>query len=313
MEFAEFCETVRNEIADYLMQYDIENVRIQQIDKNNGITMTGLLITQQGSDIAPSIYLEKFHYAYSQGRSMESILQEISGVYRDACMQINRNDISFLEDADAYYDRVYLKVVNYEKNKDMLRDVPFQKNMDMAVTMRVLVNQGPEHTASTQLTYPMIARMELNQKKLWEQAVKNTKDYFPVRIERLDNLIRSLEPEGMDEPIPNMGIYVLTNKDMVYGATAILYAQEELKKLARENNTSYYILPSSVNEVLLVPEREYPDAEKLQIMVAEINMLVVKNEEILSDSVYRYDKDSGEISMAFPETNKELENDGRMR
>lgn len=307
MEFAEFCETVRNEIADYLMQYDIENVRIQQIDKNNGITMTGLLITQQDSDIAPSIYLEKFYNAYSQGRSMESILQEISGVYRDACVQISRKDISFLEDADSYYDRVYLKVVNYEKNKDMLRDVPFRKYMDMAVTMRILVNHGPEHTASTQLTYPMIARMELNQKQLWEQAVKNTKEYFPVRLEKMDNLIRRLTPEWIDEPIPDMGIYVLTNKDMVYGATAILYAQEEMEALARENNTSYYILPSSVNEMLLVPEREYPDAEELQAMVALVNMNEVRDEEILSDSVYRYDKDSGEISMAYPGMNTELE------
>lgn len=305
MEFEEFCEIVRNEIADYLLQYDIENIRIQLTDKNNGVTMTGLLITQQGSNIAPNIYLEKYYNAYTQGRSMERILQEISGVYRDACMQINGNEISFLEDADTYYDRVYLKVVNYEKNKDMLRDVPFRKYMDMAVTMRVLVNQGPEHTASAQLTYSMIARMELNQKRLWERAVKNSKEYFPVRLEKMDDIIRRLTPEWIGESNPNMGIYVLTNKDMVYGATAILYAQEELETLARENNTSYYILPSSVKEVLLVPEREYPDVEELQAMVTEVNLLVVNNEEILSDSVYRYDKDTGEISMAFPEMEAE--------
>lgn len=309
MEFKEFCEAVRNEIGEYLLQYDIEDVSVRQTEKNNGATMTGLVITQENSNIAPNIYLEGFYDRYRQGRSMQDILHEISGVYRDACMQIATKDMSFLDDADAYYDRVYLRVVSYEKNRDKLRGVPFRKYLDMAVTMRILASHGPEHTASAQMTYPMIARLELSQKQLWEHALANTKAFFPVHIEKMDDIIRKLAPEMHRPELPDMGIYVMTNTSMKDGATALLYAQEELDALARKNNTGYYILPSSVNEMLLVPEKDFPDAEELQEMVTLVNRNELREEEILSDSVYRYDKDSGEISMAYPNMEPEKHKD----
>ena len=94
----------------------------------------------------------------------------------------------------------------------------------------------------------------------------------------------------MNDEAENMNIYVLSNKDGVYGSSAILNkgAFESIKKMC--NCSKIYIIPASVHELLLIPaDNQKLTVEYINMMIREVNMTTVGVTEILSDHVYVYD------------------------
>ena len=70
-----------------------------------------------------------------------------------------------------------------------------------------------------------------------------------------------------------------------------------LKNFAIACGKDFYILPSSIHEVILVPEFESSDFESLSKMVREINGISVAKEEVLSDHAYYYDREMEQVVM----------------
>ena len=95
-----------------------------------------------------------------------------------------------------------------------------------------------------------------------------------------------------------LSFYVLTNKDKMFGASAMLYT-EQMKRLAYRLQSDLLILPSSVHEVLLLPDDHDREYDFYRQMVQEVNATQVDPEEILSDSLYRYDREKAEIEEIF--------------
>ena len=85
-----------------------------------------------------------------------------------------------------------------------------------------------------------------------------------------------------DEP------YVITNSNGINGASVILYT-DILKEIGGFLGEDYYLLPSSIHEMLAIPVSAPMDEKEMHEMVEEVNRSCVVSEEILSDSVYRYD------------------------
>ena len=74
-----------------------------------------------------------------------------------------------------------------------------------------------------------------------------------------------------------------------------------LEKAALDLGGSFYVLPSSVHEVLAIPADPVLDVSDLRELVVEANLMHVPKEEQLSDNVYYYDVSSGEFMRTEPE------------
>ena len=96
-----------------------------------------------------------------------------------------------------------------------------------------------------------------------------------------------------DHPVKEM--YVISNEMGLHGAASILY-DEPLQEVAQLLGEDLYILPSSIHEIIVVP-CSMGEPEHLSEMVKDINAGVVRAEEVLSDNVYVYDKNTRSISM----------------
>lgn len=100
-------------------------------------------------------------------------------------------------------------------------------------------------------------------------------------------------------PLPdedNNLLYVLRIPHPVSGAAALLN-REALQKASETIGGDFFILPSSIHEVLLIPSTELKPAE-LEIIVQSVNRHDVRPEEVLSNHVYRYDCQTKKLSMA---------------
>ena len=127
----------------------------------------------------------------------------------------------------------------------------------------------------------------------------------PAVIKNMTDIIRELYIDrfGDDEDTCAMidsmdyDMYVMTNKNKFYGAVTITY-EKVLKDFANLKNCNLYILPSSIHECILIPEDYTEDASGLREMVQSVNSTEVSDEEVLSDNVYYYDRNSDKITIA---------------
>lgn len=284
MEFNEFCNEIRDNIGEYLLGYDFDNIQLQEVTHNNNTTHTGLLISRSEVNVAPTIYMEQYYKQYQDTGDLDAVIKEIADVYKGSLESTNDMPVEIFNQKEQYFSNCYLKVVNYEKNKEMLKDVPYKKFMDLAVTIRMLVRVDETGMASAIVTHDHTARLGINEKDLYAAALKN------------------LDSNGLvQEELPDTGIYVLSNLPRIAGATSILYAQDQIAELAKGLECGFYVVPSSTNEVLLCPDNTDMDPGMLQRTAMEVNEFVVSDTEFLSNSIYHIDKDSREIKMELPD------------
>lgn len=93
-----------------------------------------------------------------------------------------------------------------------------------------------------------------------------------------------LDPQGL-EPIP---MYIATVSDCQFGAKVLMYPGF-FEYAAAIVGGSYYILPSSIHELIFLADDGTSIVEDLQNTVREINQTEVSESDFLSDEVYHYD------------------------
>lgn len=109
-----------------------------------------------------------------------------------------------------------------------------------------------------------------------------------------------------DEMAP---MWCLSNQLKNYGASVILYPGA-LEKIAETWDDSFYVIPSSVHEFLLIPTREFEimgmDKNHMRGLIKEINRTMVDEKDRLSDNLYYYDHETKTLTQCFGERKEEL-------
>ena len=91
-------------------------------------------------------------------------------------------------------------------------------------------------------------------------------------------------------------LYLLSNKFNYLGASYI-YDINTLNAISSMLGTNFWILPSSIHEILIAPDRGLLDFKELEEMVKSINDSIVEEKDILSYNIYYYDRDKKEVKI----------------
>ncbi len=298
------------------MQAEMEGeakVSIQDISKNNGVVLTGLTFSQQSVNISPTIYLEDFFEEFKEGKSMEEIVEEIKEIYYNSKLDRDIN-MEFFTEYEKARDHIAYKLINYDKNRELLKEIPHREYLDLAIVYYYLVDMKEFANATILIHNKHLEYWEIDEEELYERAKENTHKLLKVNfcgmLEVLKELIEEdylctdtvedgeaqdteflLESHGAKDAT---GMYVLSNFSRLYGAATILY-EGTMERCSKQLGGSFYILPSSVHEVILVPDDGQVTREKLGQMVREVNATQVELQEQLSDFVYYYNAENGGI------------------
>lgn len=293
-----FAGTVKTAMeAHYGDEY---RITIQSVNKNNGLVLTGITILRKDCNIAPTIYLNQAFEQYQEGRTLESICREFIRVYEEHKVETDF-DVSCVTDFSKVQSRICYKLINAEKNEVLLTDVPHILLEDLAVIFYILVSSDVEGTGTVTIRNNMLELWNVNADTLYELALANTQRLFRGTVQSMANVMMDILSKQMDEEsameffdmmvgeddvIP---MYVCTNTMKLNGAGVILY-NGLLQEFADRVGSDVFILPSSIHETLLIPANADMDAEYLRDMVRTVNRTEVAPDEILSDSVYRYNR-----------------------
>jgi len=315
MNYSQFIIKMKECLQENLgAEASVENISVQ---KNNGVRLQGITIRKKGERVVPTIYLERFYEDYLEGREMEDILEEFLDVYE-------QHDISFTPDFDFFrnYEEVRkhlgLKLVDKERNVSMLADMPYVSFLNLAVIFYCLVDSPVTGTATILIKNAHLDHWKVTIDTLYQDALYNAESMLPGEIKTMEEVISGLiseedlsrenqergrrdfpKLEGFTEKKQkkisgHLPLLVLTNSRKYFGASCILY-ENLLKKFAESSGQGFYILPSSVHEVILLPENYVERPERLLKLVSEVNKTQLDPEDVLSDSVYYFQKETGRI------------------
>ena len=313
MQFEVFQKRILEGVSEFLG--DKATVQIKEVVKNNGVRLHGLIVLEEGYHIAPTIYLESFYESYLRGKEIGNIVWEII-TFCGEKHPVRDLNMEFFTDYEKVKNRIMVKLVNREKNQELLGQVPFVPFLNLALVFyysmvneffgngSILIYQ--EHLDTWNVDVDTLYQNALENTKqklgcqilnmrdvvtaLWqEQREENRKEKSEIFFKDMEILVEEVEQALKEAASDNM--YVLTNKDKYHGAVCMLY-EDFLNAIAQELGKNLYILPSSIHEVILVPDTGREDAVQLSAMVAEVNATQLEPEEVLSDNVYYYDRDA---------------------
>lgn len=300
MEYREFLENVRKEVES---RYDSNvSVTLNHVMKNNGTELDGITIMEKDKNIAPTIYINSFYDRYREGVSLKAVVSEIIRIYNQNKNSININ-ADYFENYENVRKTIVYKLVNYQKNKKLLEDVPYKRVLDLAVVFYCLIEQRKGVSATALIHNEHLRIWNVTEDEIYNDALKNTPVLLAGSIVPMSKILSEIAgtaPTDNDEKVCEYTgediLYVLTNSSRVNGAACILY-DNLLKKFANDVHSDLYILPSSVHEVIIVPKKNAFDKSELADMVREVNEQGVSQDEILSDNVYEYNRKNGLITM----------------
>ena len=271
---------------------------IRTVQKNNGVKLDALVIMSMESNVSPSIYLNSYYKEYMECTDREGALdeiwKEIKCTYFNHLPNENLNT-DFLYDFDRVRGRIHMKIVSMEKNEELLEQLAYVPYLDLAVVFAVAMSLEESVNATITVRKEFLECWGVDETELWKVACENMAgDYELISMSKIiaARMGKSEEPE-LD---PNL--YILTNHSKAQGAVTMVqpgvlcHAAEELSA------ERLVILPSSVHEVLLVVADVEMDMSHFNNMVREVNSSEVMPEEVLSDHVYVYDRESDEVKIA---------------
>lgn len=283
-------------------------IRVQDVTKNNGIHLTGLTIQEPESDTAPCVYLEGFYYDYEKkDRSIEDIAEEVLRLYHKY-RTIPGFDISDFQEYTHASEKLCGKLINTEKNRELLESTPHRDFFDLSLIyyVEVMSFENERAKGSIRVQNEHLEMWGVTEDDLYDQVMENMETFDGACLRGIadvfTDMFKSFSEEAQQEEFleetRNVPMYVLTNSCNVNGAVQILN-KKTLDEAADLLGGDFFILPSSIHETILVPATQCGEhtPESLAQLVHDVNNSVLMEDEFLSSHVYRYFTETKQIQL----------------
>ena len=290
MTFEEFTDTVKNNIQDYLPEkYQDAHISTQDFHKLNSSYLS-MQVRLDDNPVVPNINLEKF---YEEFIAQGGTLRDLDSILNTMAQQIQNEptlETAWLMDYSNVKDKLFIRVSDAKENAAMLAKAPHQEFDGLAVTYHIAFEGEHGIQASTPVTNSMLEMYGINEQQLRTDAMESVQNAYPSQFISLGAMMSRMM--GVDEemmpPMDVPQLMVLTNDQALYGAGALFYPGQ-LDTIASQIGSDYFVIPSSIHEVLILPDDGTIDRHAIESMIQEVNMTAVAPEERLSDHAYHYD------------------------
>lgn len=200
-------------------------------------------------------------------------------------------NLDFMEDYEKVRPLLGVRLIGAKRNRPLLSEVVYIPMEDMAIVFYCMLESDESKSRMVMIPRSLPERWNISLEKLYNDAVINCARMLPLQFTRIEELLEiPYSPEGFS-------LYVITNEKYCLGASAILYP-DALRRIGNRLNSDFVLIPSSIHEMLALPSsREdlqdgtVPGPDDLHEMIREINGTFDKQEDVLTDSVYFYQRD----------------------
>lgn len=325
MNYEEFKSYVVEHVNEYLPERmkpcDVSILEVYKVNTK----LDALAIRQPGRKSSPNIYLENFYEVYHYTNNIESVLHNIVTMWTNAIedaearLGIKDEKLNQIGSKEYVAKNVVFMFVNTEMNTDYLEEIPHREFLDLSIIYKVVVKKTHDGTATYTISNDNLSIIGLSEQELYDLAKENTFRIFEPYFDSMSNNAisilndRLLETDPFDpayksildqiadmEAFAGEPLYIISNKTRLNGAISILNS-DIMEKAAEIMEDDFYIFPSSIHECLICPISKVSETDALA-MVIDANRDAVDTKDILANSVYKYTRKTGEITLAATQT-----------
>ena len=285
-----FKATLKSDLEKAFAEGDISvEIEERKIDKLNK-SYEALSVKQTNGDTAVAINVTSMFERQKEGGNYDEMKDIIIENVRSSLEETPVVDIS---DYEKIRDKLSLRVVSEKRNWMLLRQMPHKVIADLAIVYCINWEDGGNNCLVV-IDNKVMQRLGVTKETLERDAIENASKKQPLLITSMREMFKTLgfPVDAVDDDMEVLPLHVATTDNRIYGASVIAYPGF-FDEAARVMGGSFYLIPSSVHEVLLLPDTEdAPDVASIKMIIGKVNREEVIEEEQLSYNVYHYDTEN---------------------
>ncbi|MDO4649671.1 MAG: DUF5688 family protein [Eubacteriales bacterium] len=290
MDFKEFTDKLEQNLKVALEDGPMKaSVVRHDVEKMQGQSYTAITVSPANSNVGMNINADALYEQMEYGATYQNVVSHALNQATTFLEDAPKFDVAAITDYSQMKDRLFVDVVGAERNAGILSKVPHVQVEDMAMVYRIQVGQRDGEVASALITNQMMDSMGVTTEQLHEDALANAAQLHPAKVQNLSEVLAEMSGmpvEMIESSAPPL--IVVSNEDKIKGASALFYP-DMMDQIAKQVGGDFFVLPSSIHEVLAMPDTGELNVDELKAMVTSINGDVVDPADVLTDQVYHYD------------------------
>lgn len=266
-------------------------VSFRLVNKHNRSRLHACTLAMPGAAAAPTFYLEDLYEIYLNGTAAEDIAQSLISYAKENNLMSVPGNIE-IDNYEEVKGKLGLMVIGADRNREYIKRLIHRKIEDLALIPIIFTNDD-RGSGCIKIREEFLDMWDVTAGEVMDEAMKNAPRYMPPVFKQLNEML-CLNDAADD------GLFVISNEYFAGGAAAVFYPGF-LDSIGMVLNKDLFILPSSINEMILVTDNGQDPGALLQI-VKEVNRYHVAPEDVLTDAVYHYSRGDGGFHKLLPVT-----------
>lgn len=252
----------------------IDNAEVVKVNKN-GVVCTG--ITVRTGNISPVVYIDN---SYEEKKEVNEVVKEIKAIIEETKTE-DANTVDFINAWDSVKNKIKVRLRNKQTNQnaEVFRSAKNHGFADLIIVPYIEINVCGK-TGTTAVTNAMLKDWGVTKRTVIDTGIKNVE----ADVRPLAEVLAEMVP-GADVGMFESPFTIVSTPDKQNGAIAIIKAKKKLEELYPNG---YYVIPSSIHEVLVLSKDYEKDSGRLDGLVNDANTNVLDATDYLSNHVYTF-------------------------
>lgn len=244
-----------------------------------------------------SVHVEELYVAYQNGIRLNTIVDYICSDVPHAKSIYVYDKTKELMDYDTAKSRLFVRLINYDRNADILRDVVHKTLGDIVFTVYAIVDENEFGIVSTKVLKSMVKKWDKNEDDIFNEAIKNTYRATPPRIYKWEGVLcdESYAGESFmnDEDVCDLDKSfngdILSTTRKTNGAIAV-FLPGVAEKISEMLNSDFYMVFTSIHEVMIHSTGSGVDPKNLKLVLRDTLLGVTPSSDYLTEKIYKYNR-----------------------
>lgn len=243
-----------------------------------------------------SVRVDEVYKAYHEGAKLNAIVNYISNDVLHAKNYNIYDKTKTLIDYDTAKSRLFVRLLNCDRNSDILKNVVHKTLGDIALTVCAIVDNR-ENLISTKILKSMVEKWRKTETDIFNEALENTYRATPPRIYKWEGILcdESYAGESFmnDEDVCDLDKSfsgnILSTTRKTNGAVAV-FLPGVAEKISELLDSDFYMVFTSIHEVMIHSTGSGVDLKDLKLVLQDTLREATPSSDYLTEKIYKYNR-----------------------
>lgn len=243
-----------------------------------------------------SVRVDEVYKVYHEGAKLNAIVNYISNDVLHAKNYNIYDKTKTLIDYDTAKSRLFVRLLNCDRNSDILKNVVHKTLGDIALTVCAIVDNR-ENLISTKILKSMVEKWRKTETDIFNEALENTYRATPPRIYKWEGVLcdESYAGESFmnDEDVCDLDKSfsgnILSTTRKTNGAVAV-FLPGVAEKISELLDSDFYMVFTSIHEVMIHSTGSGVDLKDLKLVLQDTLREATPSSDYLTEKIYKYNR-----------------------